>query len=168
MNLLSKKTRKEINNGALANKGLEIAWAENEIEAFFLHVQGSGRLKFKNGKVIKIRYAGNNEKKYTSIGKILLDSNRIKKENISMFTIKKWLYENKKEARKLMEKNERYIYFEKYTGTIKGSSMATLKPYTSIAIDPKYHKQGTIFIIKEVGNDTKPFLAVAHDRGSAI
>jgi len=165
---LSKKTRAEINAGALENKGLEIAWAESEIEVFFLHVQGSGRLKLDNGKTIKVRYAGNNDKKYTSIGKVLIDENKIKKENISMFTIKNWLYENHKEARKIMERNERYIYFEEYKGNIKGSSNFKLKPDISIAVDPKFHKPGKIFIIKEANNISKPFLVIAHDRGSAI
>ena len=168
MKFLAKKTREEINKGALANKGLEIAWAQNEIETFFLHVQGSGRLKMENGEIIKVRYAGNNNKGYTSIGKVLKDENKITKENISMFTIKNWLYKNKKESRKIMEKNERYIYFEKYEGNIKGSSNFTLKPNVSIAVDPKFHKPGTIFIIKEVNNKSKPFLAIAHDRGAAI
>lgn len=165
---LAKKTRAEINEGALANKGLEIAWAESEIEVFFLHVQGSGRLKLDNGTTIKVRYAGNNSKAYTSIGKVLMDENKIKKENISMFTIKNWLYKNYKEARKIMERNERYIYFEEYKGNIKGSSSFILKPDISIAVDPKFHKPGTIFIIKEANNKSKPFLAIAHDRGAAI
>ena len=165
---LSNKTREEINKGALDNKGLEIAWAESEIEVFFLQVQGSGRLKLENGEIIKVRYAGNNNKEYTSIGKILKDENKIIKENISMFTIKNWLYKNKKEARKIMERNERYIYFEKYKGNIKGSSNFILKPNISIAVDPKFHKPGTIFIIKEANNKSKPFLAIAHDRGAAI
>ena len=65
MENLSQKTREEINKGALANKGLEIAWAESEIEVFFLHVQGSGRLKMENGEIKKVRYASNNNKAYT-------------------------------------------------------------------------------------------------------
>ena len=168
MENLSQKTREEINKGVLANKGLEIAWAESEIEVFFLQVQGSGRLKMENGEIIKVRYAGNNNKAYTSIGKVLKDENKIPKENISMFTIKNWLYENKKEARRIMEKNERYIYFEKYSGNIKGSSNFILMPNISIAVDPKFHKPGTLFIIKEASNKSKPFLAIAHDKGAAI
>ncbi len=168
MSVLSNKTRKEINEGALKNKGLEIAWAENEIEAFFLQVQGSGRLKFKNGEIIKVRYAGNNNKSYTSIGKILIDNDKIKKKNVSMYTIKNWLYENKKEARKVMEKNERYIYFEQYKGNIRGSASFKLKPKISIAVDPKFHEPGTIFIIKSANSNAKPFLAIAHDQGAAI
>ena len=152
---LSQSTRKEINDGALKEKGLEIAWVENEVEAFFLHVQGSGRLKFNNGEVIKVRYAGSNDKAYTSIGKVLFDSDKIKEDNISMYTIKNWLYKNKREARKVMEKNKRYIYFEKYEGSIKGSSSVTLKPKISVAVDPNFHQPGTIFIIKKVNEKTR-------------
>ena len=54
-NALFTKSRKKINSGILENKGLEIAWVESEIEAFFLHIQGSGRLKLKSGEVIKVR-----------------------------------------------------------------------------------------------------------------
>ena len=61
-----KVPRKMIKEGYLKNKKLEIAWIENEIEAFFLHIQGSGRLKLENNQEIKVRYAGSNEKKYSS------------------------------------------------------------------------------------------------------
>ena len=57
-----KVSRKIINKGYLSNNNLEIAWVENEIEAFFLHIQGSGRLVLDNNKVIKVRYAGSNKK----------------------------------------------------------------------------------------------------------
>ena len=63
-----KNSRKKINEGLLKNRGLEIAWVENEIEAF-LHIQGSGRLRYPDGKIKKVRYAGSNERKYTAIGK---------------------------------------------------------------------------------------------------
>ena len=55
-------SREIINNGYLKDKNLEIAWVENEIEAFFLHIQGSGRLILNNNKIIKVRYAGSNKK----------------------------------------------------------------------------------------------------------
>ncbi len=99
-----KSTRKEINKGLLKNKGLELAWVENEIEAFFFHIQGSGRLRFPNGEIKRVKFSGSNNKKYTSIGKILLKRNKIKKENISMHSIKDWLYKNKDEALKLWNK----------------------------------------------------------------
>ncbi|OUU62794.1 MAG: hypothetical protein CBC22_03180 [Alphaproteobacteria bacterium TMED62] len=162
-----KSPRNKINKGILKNKELEIAWIENEIEAFFLHIQGSGRLRFPNGKLIKIKYSGSNEKPYTAIGKILVDKKKIKQENISMFTIKKWLYKNPEKAREVMEKNERYIYFEEYTGEIKGSAGIKLEPMVSVAVDRNYYDLGDILLITEV-DTKKSFLGIAHDTGSAI
>ncbi|MAI02272.1 MAG: hypothetical protein CMP40_00390 [Rickettsiales bacterium] len=164
---LYQKSRKEINEGALNEKGLEIAWAESEIEVFFLQIQGSGRLKFPNGNIVKIKYSGSNEKNYTSIGKYLIDNKKIKKEKVSMYSIKNWLYNNKSEARKVMEENKRYIYFEEYKGNIKGGLKIDLEPLTSIAVDPKYHEPGSIFIIENESNK-KFFFSLAHDSGKAI
>ena len=165
---LFKETRSTINKGFLKNKGLEIAWVENEIEAFFLHIQGSGRLRYEDGKVIKIRYAGNNKKKYTAIGKILIETGKIKKDKVNMFSIKEWLYKNRKAGKKLMEANERYIYFEEYKGKIKGSVKINLVPFISIAVDYKNYKEGDIFLIIEKNRPKKAFIGIAHDEGAAI
>ena len=160
-------TRKEINKGLLKNKGLELAWVENEIEAFFFHIQGSGRLRFPNGEIKRIKFSGSNNKKYTSIGKILLKRNKIKKENMSMHSIKDWLYKNKDEALEVMEQNERYIFFEEYAGEIKGSAGVDLHPMISIAVDNSYHNLGDILLINDIKNK-KYFLGIAHDTGVAI
>ena len=160
-------TRKDINKGVLNNKGLELAWVENEIEAFFFHIQGSGRLRFPNGEIRRVKYSGSNDKKYTSIGKILLKKNKIKKEEISMYSIKDWLYKNEEEASEIMEKNERYIFFEEYKGKIKGSAGVDLQPMISIAVDNNYHNSGDILLINDLKNK-KHFLAIAHDTGGAI
>ena len=162
-----KSSRNKINKGIFNNKGLEIAWVENEIEAFFLHIQGSGRLRFPDDKVIRIKYSDSNDKPYTAIGKILIDQKKIKKENISMFTIKEWLYKNPKKARELMEKNERYIYFQEYIGTIKGSADIKLEPMVSVAVDLEHYNLGDILLITEV-DTKKSFLGIAHDTGAAI
>ena len=162
-----KHSRNKINKGILNNKELEIAWVENEIEAFFLHIQGSGRLRFPDDNVIRIKYSGSNEKTYTAIGKILIDKKKIKKDNISMFTIKKWLYENPEKAREIMEKNERYIYFEEYTGEIIGSAGIKLEPMISVAVDRYYYDLGDILLITEI-DSKKSFLGIAHDTGTAI
>mgnify|MGYP001388570118 CR=1 FL=1 len=161
-------TRKEINRGLLKDKGLEIAWVENEIEAFFLHIQGSGRLKFDNMEIKKVRFSGSNKKKYSSIGKILVRKGLIDKKNISMYSIKNWLKKNPLEARNIMEKNNRYIFFEIYEGGVKGSSMNTLLPNISIAVDTRYIPLGTPLIIQEQDNKKNIFLALAHDTGNAI
>ena len=162
-----KSTRKEINKGLLKNKGLELAWVENEIEAFFFHIQGSGRLQFPNGEIKRVKFSGSNNKKYTSIGKILLKKKKIKKENISMYSIKDWLYKNKEEALEIMEQNERYIFFEEYKGEIKGSAGVDLQPMISIAVDTRYHDLGDLLLINDIKNN-KNFLGIAHDTGAAI
>ena len=164
---LFENTRKKINEGILKNKKLEIAWIDNEIEAFFLHIQGSGRLKFPNGEIIKVKYAASNKKKYTAIGKILIENGHINRKDLSMFAIKNWLYKNKNKAKLIMEKNKRYIFFEEYTGEIKGSSRINLVPLISVAVDPSYHNIGDIFLITEYTTNKK-FLAIAHDTGAAI
>ncbi len=162
-----KSSRSKINKGIFNNKGLEIAWVENEIEAFFLHIQGSGRLRFPNNQVKRIKFSDSNQKPYTAIGRILVDKNKIRKENISMFTIKEWLYKNPDKARKLMEQNERYIYFEEYIGEAKGSAGIKLEPMVSVAVDRKYYNLGDILLITEV-DSKKSFLGIAHDTGAAI
>ena len=162
-----KSTRKEINKGVLKNKELELAWVENEIEAFFFQIQGSGRLRFPNGEIKRVKFSGSNNKKYTSIGKVLLKRNKIKRENISMYSIKDWLYKNKEEALEVMEQNERYIFFEEYDGKIKGSSGVDLQPMISIAVDTSYHDLGDILLIKDIINK-KNFVGIAHDTGAAI
>ena len=165
--IIFKSSRNRINKGILDNKGLEIAWVDNEIEAFFLQIQGSGRLRFPNDQVIRIKYSASNDRPYTAIGKILIDQDIIKKENISMFTIKKWLYKNPERARELMDKNERYIYFEEYIGEVKGSSGMKLEPMVSVAVDRNYYNLGDILLITEV-DSKKSFLGIAHDTGVAI
>ncbi|MEC8100498.1 MAG: MltA domain-containing protein [Pseudomonadota bacterium] len=162
-----RSTRKEIKKGALRNKGLELAWVENEIEAFFLHIQGSGRLRFPNGEIKRVKYSGSNNKKYTSIGKILLNRNKIKKDNMSMYSIKDWLYRNKEEALEIMEQNERYIFFEEYEGEIRGSAGVSLQPMISIVVDTSYHDLGDILLINDIKNK-RNFLGIAHDTGVAI
>ena len=162
-----KSTRKEINKGLLKNKGLELAWVENEIEAFFFHIQGSGRLRFPDGEIIRVKFLGSNNKKYTSIGKILLQRKKIKKENISMYSIKDWLYKNREQASEIMNQNERYIFFKEYKGEIKGSAGVDLQPMISVAVDTSYHNLGDILLINDIENK-KNFLAIAHDTGEAI
>ena len=161
-------TRKKINEGYLDDQNLEIAWIENEIEAFFLHIQGSGILRLENKQIIKVRYAGSNKKKYTSLGKVLIQHGYLNKKNVDMYKIKKWLYKNKKKSRKFLNMNQRYIFFEKYSGNIKGSSGMDLVPNISVAVDKRFIKKGEAVIIQSADNGKDIFIGVAHDEGAAI
>tara|TARA_S200000501_G_scaffold348137_1_gene363083 strand:- start:877 stop:1638 length:762 start_codon:yes stop_codon:yes gene_type:complete len=161
-------SRKIINKGYYKNKNLEIAWLESEAEAFFLHIQGSGRLILENNKSIKVRYSGSNKKKYTSLGRLLIKNGIMKKNEVNMYTLKKWIKENKKKARIFMDMNERYIFFEEYIGNTKGGSGINLVPDVSVAIDKRFIKTGEAIIIQNINNNDEVFLGIAHDEGAAI
>ena len=85
-----------------------------------------------------------------------------------MFSIKKWLYENRNLAGEIMEKNKRFIFFQVYEGEIEGSSSIPLVPRVSVAVDDKYIQTGTPIIIQNVENKKDIFLGLAHDKGNAI
>ena len=86
---------------------------------------------------------------------------------MSMFSIKDWLYKNKNKAKDIMEKNERYIFFEEYNGDIQGSAGVNLFPMISVAVDSRYHNIGDILLIHDIENK-RHFFAIAHDTGAAI
>ena len=121
-----------------------------------------------NNQIIKIRYAGSNKKKYSSLGRILINRGILKKEEVDMHKIKEWLYQDRKRARKFMNFNERYIFFEEYFGEITGSAGVNLVPNISIAVDKRFIKKGEAIIIQSMHNINDIFVGVAHDEGIAI
>lgn len=124
--------------------GLEqdiILWTDNPYDLFFLHVQGSGRVKMTTGEQKSLVYAGNNGHEYTSIGKVLIERGEMEKENMSMQTLKQWLIGHPQKAIDVMQQNNRFIFFaltntpENEAGP-RGSLNVPLTPGRSIAIDP--------------------------------
>ena len=91
--------RSEIEDGALANRGLEIAWAADEIDFFFLQIQGSGRLRLPDGGVMRIGYAGQNGREYVGIGKLMKDRGLLGPGQTSMQGIVAWLRANPEEGK---------------------------------------------------------------------
>ncbi len=160
--------RKEINEGIYEGKNLEIAWIKDEIEVFFLHIQGSGRLKFPDGTIVRIAYSGSNGHKYKSIGREMVSLGLIDKKDLSMQSIKRWLKENPDAVKDILEKNPRYIFFKKIDiqiGPIGAASVA-LKADNSVAVDTKYYPMGLPFFVKTHSGNS--YLLVAQDVGSAI
>ncbi len=147
-----------------------LLWTDSKIELFFLQIQGSGLGLLENKKKIKINYAGNNSKKYSSIGKLLKRKKLINGE-INLFTIKKFLYENPSLVNKILNHNERYIFFDIAKESVKKSSIGSLgiglTPYTSVAIDKKYYPLGIPLILHKV-MDNKIIAVMSMDTGGAI
>ena len=163
--------RGEIENGALAGKNLEIAWLDSLVDAFFLHIQGSGRILLSNGNIIRVGYAGSNGHSYSSVGKKLILDGEISRSDMSMQTIKRWMDKNSAKASALMHKNKSFIFFKKTNGPGPiGALGVPLTPFRSIAIDKKRFPLGLPIWLETTRPDGKPFnhLMVAQDTGSAI
>ncbi len=119
--------------------GNELVWIDDPVAVFFLHVQGSGRIQMDDGSMIAVGYADQNGQPYTSIGKILIERGEIPREDISLFTIQKWIKQNPQQARALLEENRSYIFFsirENADENPRGSLNIPLTPSRSIAVDP--------------------------------
>ena len=148
-----------------------ILWTDDYINLFFLQIQGSGIGIFEDGKKVKIAYEGNNNLPYKSIGKILIQQNKISPKEVDLFTIKFWLRDNQEKAYSIMKQNRRYIFFKiKEANTSmnpRGALGLELKPDFSIAIDKDIYPIGIPFIIEYLKTGKRK-LAISHDTGSAI
>lgn len=169
-------TRAEIEDGALAGRGLEIAWVRDAVELYIMHVQGSGVLLCREGR-IRIAFAGKNGHPYTSIGKRLIETGQLEAEAASLDKVAAWLRANPAPAKALMRENESYIFFEPLSGDAaargpRGSFGASLVPGRSLAVDPRFHGPGLPVWVDAPGLVTGgyafPRLMLAHDTGSAI
>jgi membrane-bound lytic murein transglycosylase A len=160
--------RSEIEAGALANRGLEIAWAADAIDLFFLQIQGSGRLRMPDGSVMRIGYAGQNGREYVGIGKLMKDRGLLGPGQTSMQGIVGWLRANPEEGKAIMRENKSYIFFQELTGP--GPLGALGLPVTAratVATDPKFVPLGAPVLL-EMDRPEASGLWVAQDTGGAI
>lgn len=169
-------SRRDIDKGALKGEGLELVWLNDPVRAFFLHVQGSGRIRLDDGELMKVGYAAKNGREYSSIGKYMLDEGFLTKEEISAESIRNWLYSRPDIASDVMQQNESYVFFRELndSGPI-GAQGVPLTPLRSLAVDNKYIPYGVPLWVdvkltdkfeEEHTNFKK--LVVAQDTGSAI
>ena len=106
-------TRAEIEHGALKGKGLEIAYVQDPVALFEVQVQGSGRIQLAEGGTMNLGFDGSNNRPYTAIGNVLLEMGVFtSKEQATWPAIRDWLKRNPAQARDVMRKNERYIFFK--------------------------------------------------------
>jgi membrane-bound lytic murein transglycosylase A len=165
-------TRAEIDRGALRGRDLELVWVDDPIDAFFLHIQGSGRVRLEDGSVLRLGYAGNNGRPYTAIGAELVRDGAMPLADVTMQSIRAWLATHPSEAPAMMARNERYVFFRVVPEGPVGSQGVTLEPGRSIAVDPQHLPLGApVFVTTSDPLDaTRPLrrLTVTQDTGSAI
>ena len=164
-------TRAEIEDGALAGKGFELAWAADAIEFFFLQIQGSGRLIGPDGEVIRIGYAGQNGHGYTAIGAPMRQRGLIGDGTAyptSMQGIVQYLRDHPAEGRAIMRENESWIFFRELTGDGPlGALEVPVRRESSVAADPGFVPLGAPVFL-QVDRSEADGLWIAQDTGGAI
>lgn len=160
--------RAAIESGALAGQGLEIAWARDIVDLFFLQVQGSGMLRLPDGSALRVGYAGNNGYDYTSIGALMRERGLLAPGQATAQGIQAWLRANPEEAREIMQANRRYIFFAPSNNPAPNGSMGHyVTPRATVAADPAYVPLGAPVLL-DVDQDVADGLWVAQDTGGAI
>lgn len=167
-NFIPYPEREEIEEGALSGRGLEIAYAADAVELFFLQIQGSGRLRFPDGSVMRIGYDGQNGRAYTGIGRLMKERGQLINGDASMQGLVGWLHANPDEGRQVMRENKSFIFFREITGP--GPLGALGKPVTgrtSVAADPQFIPLGAPVLLS-MDRDEPNGLWIAQDTGGAI
>jgi membrane-bound lytic murein transglycosylase A len=160
-------TRAQIEDGALAGKGLEIAWAADPVDLFFIEIQGSGELRMADGGVMRIGYDNQNGLPYTAIGKLLRERGILPPGGANMQAIKDWVHANPEQGRELMRENQSYIFFKELTGPPVGSLNLPITPHGTVAADPNFVPLGAPVYLA-VDRPEAYGLWVAQDVGGAI
>ena len=164
--------RTAIEEGALDGRGLEIAWAADPVEMFFLQIQGSGRLALEDGGVMRIGYAGQNGRGYTGIGGVMRERGLLGdgpgQYAGSMQGIMQYIRENPDDGRDLMRLNKSWIFFRELTGDGPlGSIGVPVRRESSVAVDPRFVPYGAPVWL-DLDRDVADGLWIAQDTGGAI
>lgn len=169
--------RARIDSGSLSGRALELLWVDDPIDAFFLQIQGSGRVELAEGGSIRLGYAGQNGHPYRAIGRDLVERGHMTIEEVSMQSIRRWLDENPSGADELMAQNASYVFFRELEeeGPI-GSLGVVLTPGRSLAVDAAFIPLGLPVWVDTTRPATAPGeaemplrrLLAAQDTGGAI
>lgn len=165
--------RAEIDGGALAGRGLELAWAADPYAAFFLEIQGSGRLRLTDGTTLRVGYDGQNGHAYTGIGKLLRDQGALGPGQATMAGIIGWLRAHPGDAPTILHANRSKIFFKPVDlaadrGPLGALGIA-LTPRVSVAADPAFVPLGApLWLDTTVDGAGFTSVVVAQDTGGAI
>ncbi|HEX3348200.1 MAG TPA: murein transglycosylase A [Acetobacteraceae bacterium] len=168
--------RAEIEAGTRGGRGAGLLWVADPIDAFFLEIQGSGRIRLPDRRVIRVSYAGENGRPYVAIGRVLIDRGELSRDEVSLQTIREWLSAHPAQASEVMDQNPSYVFFRVLPAMPSdqgppGSLGAALTPGRSLAVDTRYIPLGApLWIDTSDPLDNAPLrrLMIAQDTGGAI
>jgi membrane-bound lytic murein transglycosylase A len=140
-------TRAAIVGGALRDRSAVVAYVDDPTAAFFLQVQGSGRVRFADGAVVRVAYDGQNGHPYTAVGRVLVDRGEIAREALSMQAIRAWLKANPGKAPALLNENASFVFFKEQPLAdpslgAEGAQGVALTAEASLAVDLRFHGLG--------------------------
>jgi membrane-bound lytic murein transglycosylase A len=176
-------SRREIESGALEGRSRPVAWVRDPVDAFMMQIQGSGAIELDTGQIVRLSYDGRNGWPYTSVGKLLAESENLDPKIVTSDYLTDWVRQNGVNAgdkgRNLLQANDSYIFLKvdesasRNEGPI-GASGVSLTPIRSIAVDHKVWPYGLPFWVDvpsrqrdgaEIGFH---HLVISQDSGSAI
>ena len=169
--------RAAIATGALAGAAPVIAWVDDPVDAFFLHVQGSGRIALAGGGMLRVGYAGKNGHAYVSIGRALIERGALARADVSLQSIRAWLAANPGEAAAVLALNPSYVFFRELHGEGPlGAQGVPLTPGRSLAVDRRFLPLGAPLWLDVMAPASDPAaadrrlrrLVIAQDTGGAI
>lgn len=166
--------RREIVTGeVMKDRDLEIAWVDDPVELFFMQIQGSGRIKLPDGKMLRVGYGGSNGQEYRSIGAELVRRGIYDVHQVSAEVIKNWVRRNPEDGAELLMLNPSYVFFRRIDDLTadrgpRGTMNRSITQGRSLAIDPAFVPLGAPVWIEKDGEEPMRRLMIAQDTGSAI
>jgi membrane-bound lytic murein transglycosylase A len=141
-------TRAEIESSRMF-EGDELAWLENDLDAYILQVNGSGKLRLTDGSIIYVGYAGKTDREYVGLGKSMVEAGLIDKNKLSLPAIREYYLKDPERVRELMKKNESYVFFGEYDGNAwpSGSLGVKVTEGRTLATDKKIYPRGGIVMV---------------------
>ena len=141
--------RREIDEeNVLADKAAPLVWVKDPVDVFFLHIQGSGKIFIDTGEVINVHYHGSNGRPYRSIGKLLIEEQKISKEEMSMQKIRAYLHEHPEEMAPVLNHNPSYVFFKLEPEGPLGYLNVLLTPGRSVALDRRIFPPAALVFIQ--------------------
>ncbi|MGC3983212.1 MAG: MltA domain-containing protein [Steroidobacteraceae bacterium] len=178
--LQGKKVLPYYDRAALQNnpslKGKELVWVDSAVDAFFLEVQGSGRVQLNDGSVIRLAYADQNGRPYRSIGRYLVDKGELTLAEASGQSIRSWMQANPSRMQEVFNSNPSVVFFREErvddpSVGPKGSLGVPLTTGRSVAVDASFIPLGMpLFLSTTYPATATPLqrLVIAQDTGGAI
>jgi membrane-bound lytic murein transglycosylase A len=171
--------RAAIEDGALAGQGLEIVFLKDPVDLFFMQIQGSGRVRLPDGRVLKLNYDGFNGHRYLPVGRLLIERGIVPRDEMSMDRIRAFMEADPQAGRALRRENPSYVFFKALDLPPEAGAMGAqgvpLTAGRSIAVDRHLHSYGSpVFVEADLPlsapGSAEPFhhLTIAQDTGSAI